>query len=187
MKRTEKFYIIVFITLGLIISQSVMAQRPYVKNFDLNRYLGTWYEIARFPHSFEKDLVGVTANYTVRADDKVRVENAGYKGTLDGKRDVAVGKAKLAGNPDEGHLKVSFFLFFYADYFIMDMDPDYKWALVGSKSDKYLWILSRAPFMEEETYDMILDKARSLGYDLTKLIRVQHKDVTPSFDRLVSQ
>jgi apolipoprotein D and lipocalin family protein len=187
MRRTGKLYIIVFIILGLLMSQSIMAQRPYVKNFDLNRYLGTWYEIARFPHSFENDLVGVTATYSLRPDGKVRVENAGYKGTLDGKRDVAVGKAKLAGQPDEGHLKVSFFLFFYADYFIMDMDPGYRWALIGSKSDNYLWILSRAPFMDDQTYDMILDKARSLGYDLTKLSKVPQKDVTPSFDRLVSQ
>jgi len=187
MSRTGRIFFMAIIIFGLIISQSIMAQRPYIENFDLNRYIGTWYELARFPHSFEKDLVGVTATYSLRDDGKVRVENAGYRGTLDGARDVAVGKAKLAGNPDEGHLKVSFFLFFYADYFIMDMDPDYKWALVGSKSDKYLWILSRTPFLDETTYNQILDKARSLGYDLTGLIKVPQKDVTPSFDRLVSQ
>ena len=183
----RRLYMLVFVTLGLIISQSLMAQRPYIKNFDLNRYLGTWYEIARFPHSFEKNLVGVTATYSLRPDGKVRVENAGYKGTLDGKRDVAVGKARLAGKPDEGHLKVSFFLFFYADYYIMDMDPDYRWALIGSKSDKYLWILSRTPMMDDETYYLILEKAVSLGYDLTELYRVPQREVMPSFDRLVSQ
>jgi len=177
----------VLITLGLVMTQSINAQRPYIKDFDLNRYLGTWYELARFPHSFEKDLVGVTATYSLRPDGKVRVENAGYKGTLEGKRDVAIGKAKIAGKPDEGHLKVSFFLFFYADYFIMDMDPEYRWALIGSKSDNYLWILSRTPFMDDETYEMILDKARSLGYDLTKLYKVPQRDIKPSFDRLVSQ
>jgi apolipoprotein D and lipocalin family protein len=187
MRTTSKLYIITFITLGLIMSQSINAQRPFVKDFDLNRYLGTWYEIARFPHSFEKDLVGVTATYSLRPDGNVRVENAGYKGTLDGKRDVAVGKAKLAGNPDEGHLKVSFFLFFYADYFIMEMDPEYRWALIGSKSDNYLWILSRTPFMDDGTYNMILDRAQSLGYDLTRLYKVPQRDITPSFDKLVSQ
>ena len=152
-----------------------MAQRPYIKNFELNRYLGTWYEIARFPHSFEKGLVGVTATYSLRPDGKIKVENAGLNGTLDGERDVAMGKAKPAGLPSEGHLKVSFFLFFYADYFIMDLDPDYRWALIGSTSDKYLWILSRTPQMDETLYNQILDKARSLGYDLTLLYRVPQK------------
>lgn len=184
MKTTFKTSKIAFAALLLLTSQTLMAQRPYINNFDLNRYLGKWYEIARFPHSFEKDLVGVTATYTMRTDGKVRVENAGYKGTLDGEHDIAIGKAKLAGNPDEGHLKVSFFLFFYADYFIMDMDPDYKWALIGSKGDNYLWILSREPFMDDQTYNKILDKARGLGYDLTELYKVPQKDLRPSSYRL---
>jgi apolipoprotein D and lipocalin family protein len=182
--KTIKHPITAFIALLFLISQSLMAQRPYIKDFDLNRYLGTWYEVARFPHSFEKGLVGVTATYSMRSDGMVKVENAGYKGTLEGERDIAVGRAKLAGKPDEGHLKVSFFLFFYADYFIMDMDHDYKWALIGSKSDKYLWILSREPFMDDETYNKILDKARSLGYDLSKLYKVPQKDLRPFSDKL---
>jgi apolipoprotein D and lipocalin family protein len=157
------------------ILQPTMAQRPYIKNFEMNRYLGKWYEIARFPHSFEKGLVGCTANYLLLADGKVKVENAGYKNTLDGEYSTAVGKAKLAGKPADGHLKVSFFLFFYADYFIMDMDPDYQWALIGSKADKYLWILSRAPQMDDVTYNKILDKARDLGYDLKLLYKVPQK------------
>lgn len=174
----------IFIALLLLTTQSLMAQRPFIKNFDLDRYLGTWYEIARFPHSFEKGLVGVTATYSLQPDGRVKVENAGYKGILEGSRDIALGKAKLAGKPDEGHLKVSFFLFFYADYFIMDMDPDYKWALIGSKSDNYLWILSRTPFMDDATYNAILDKARSLGYDLTTLYKVPQKDLRPFSDKL---
>lgn len=164
--------------------QPAMAQRPYIQNLDLNRYLGTWYEIARFPHSFEEGLVGVTATYSMLPDGKIRVENAGYKDTFDGMRDVATGKAKVAGRPTDGHLKVSFFLFFYADYFIMDLDPDYRWALIGSKSDNYLWILSRSPEMEENVYEKILEKARSMGYDLTKLYRVPHRDLTPFSDKL---
>lgn len=158
-----------------LILQPAMAQRPYIRNLDLNRYLGTWYETARFPHSFEKGLVGVTATYSLRSDGKIKVENAGFKSALDGERDVAVGKAKLAGKATDGHLKVSFFLFFYADYFIMDLDPEYQWALIGSKSDKYLWILSRTPQMDDVTYNNILDKARSLGYDLAQLYKVPQK------------
>ncbi len=178
MNRNKAFSLagLAFAVLALFfILQPGMAQRPYIKNFDLNRYLGKWYEIARFPHSFEKGLVGCTANYSLRSDGRVKVENAGYRNTLDGEYDTAVGKAKLAGKPTDGHLKVSFFLFFYADYFIMDMDPDYQWALIGSKADKYLWILSRTPQMDDVTYNKILDKARDLGYDLKLLYKVPQK------------
>ena len=175
MNKICKSSLLALIALVLLTSQSLMAQRPYIKNFDLNKYLGTWYEIARFPHSFEKGLVGCTATYNMLPDGKVKVENAGFKGTLDGKGSLALGKAKLAGDPAEGHLKVSFFLFFYADYFIMDLEPDYQWALIGSKSDKYLWILARTPQLDDVTYNMILDKARGLGYDLTLLYKVPQK------------
>jgi lipocalin len=105
----------------------------------------------------------------------VKVENAGYKNTLDGEYSSALGKAKFAGERTEGHLKVSFFLFFYADYFIMDLDPGYQWALIGSKADKYLWILARTPQLDDVTYNKILDKALSLGYDLTPLYKVPQK------------
>jgi len=178
MKRNKftLFAALAFAVLALfLILQPGMAQRPYIKNFDLDRYLGKWYEIARFPHSFEKGLVGCTATYSMRPDGKVKVENAGYKNTLDGEYSVARAKAKFAGARDEGHLKVAFFLFFYADYFIMDMDPDYQWALIGSKSDKYLWILARSPQLDDATYNRILDKARSLGYDLKLLYKVPQK------------
>ncbi len=178
MKKNRVIPIIglVFALMALfLILQPGVAQRPYIKNFDLNRYLGQWYEIARFPHSFEKGLVGCTANYSLLANGKVRVENAGFKNTLDGEYSTAVGKAKLAGKPTDGHLKVSFFLFFYADYFIMDMDPDYQWALIGSKADKYLWILSRTPQMDDITYNKILDKAHDQGYDLKLLYKVPQK------------
>lgn len=157
------------------ILQPTMAQRPYITDLDLNRYLGVWYETARFPHSFERGLVGVTATYSLRPDGRIKVENAGFREKLDGERSIALGKAKLAGKPTDGHLKVSFFLFFYADYFIMDLDPDYQWALIGSKSDKYLWILSRTPQMDDVTYKKILDKARGLGYDLEQLYKVPQK------------
>lgn len=163
------------VVLLLLTADTVMAQRPFIKDLDRERYLGTWYEIARFPHSFEKGLVGVTATYSMRSDGKIKVENAGFMNSLDGERKVALGKAKLAGKPTDGHLKVSFFLFFYADYFIMDLDPEYRWALIGSKSDKYLWILSRTPQLDDQTYNMILNKARGLGYDLKLLYKVPQK------------
>ncbi|HSM49423.1 MAG TPA: lipocalin family protein [Draconibacterium sp.] len=144
-----------------------------VKELDLQRYLGTWYEIARFDHRFERGLVGVTATYSMREDGKIRVLNQGFKNTLDGELSVAEGKAKLTGEP--GKLKVSFFWIFYADYLVMELDENYQWALIGSTSDKYLWILSRTSKLDESTKNLILEKARNRGYDTSKLIWVEQK------------
>ena len=143
-----------------------------VEKVDLNRYLGTWYEIARFPHSFEKGLVGVTANYSFRKDGKIRVLNQGYKGTLDGKLSRAEGKAKIPDPDDTSRLKVSFFLFFYGDYFVLELDESYQWAMIGSSSPNYFWILSRTPQMAPAVYQMLLDNAEKRGYELGQLIEV---------------
>ncbi len=154
--------------------QMIKIDTTTVQNVNINRYLGKWYEIARFPHSFEKDLVGVTATYALRGDGKISVLNQGYKETLNGPLKQARGKAKVPDSDETGRLKVSFFLFFYADYFILELDEEnYQYALIGSSSDKYLWILCRTPEMEADTYDMLVSKARSRGYDTGKLIAVK--------------
>lgn len=145
-----------------------------VKELDLNRYLGIWFEIARFDHRFERGLVGATATYSMRDDGKIRVLNQGYKNTLNGELSVAEGKAKLTGYP--GKLKVSFFWIFYADYFVLELDDEYQWALIGSSSDKYLWILSRTPKLEDNLKNLILHKAAKRGYDTSKLIWVEQKN-----------
>ena len=150
-----------------------MIDQTTVKELDLNRYLGTWYEIARFPHSFEKGLVGVTANYSLRTDGKIRVINKGYENSLNGKLSVAEGKAKIPDKADPGKLKVSFFWIFYADYYVLELDAEYKYVMIGSSSPKYFWILSRTPQMDESTYNMLLDKARQRGYNLDSLEKVQ--------------
>jgi lipocalin len=153
-----------------------MIDKTVVKELDLDRYLGTWYEIARFDHRFERGLVGVTANYSMRDDGKIKVLNSGYKDSLDGEYTEATGKAKIPDPDNEpGKLKVSFFWFFYADYFVLELDEDYQWALIGSRSDKYLWILSRTPRMDEALYDECLDKLSKRGYDVSKLIKVEQK------------
>jgi apolipoprotein D and lipocalin family protein len=150
-----------------------------VSNVDIGRYLGKWYEIARFPHRFEKDLVGVTANYVKRGDGKIDVINAGYDKTLEGEYKQARGKAKIPDKNDASKLKVSFFLFFYADYYILELDTvNYQYSLVGSKSDKYLWILSRTPMMTDGNYTMLVEKAKDRGYDVSKLIKVEQKLLT---------
>lgn len=164
-------FLFFIITGGCQTQKSEVMNTTTVKELDLQRYLGTWYEIARFDHRFERDLAGVTATYSMREDGKIRVLNQGYKNTLDGKLSVAEGKAKLTDEP--GKLKVSFFWIFYADYFVMELDENYQWALIGSKSDKYLWILSRTPKLEEPVKNYILDKARNRGYDTSKLIWVE--------------
>lgn len=147
-----------------------------VNELNLDRYLGTWYEIARFDHSFERGLVGVTATYSYRDDGKIKVVNAGYKNSLDGAYKESVGKAKQPNSEKApGKLKVSFFWFFYADYFILELDEKYQWALIGSSSGKYLWILSRTPQLEQQTLDFILEKARERGYDTENLIWVEQK------------
>jgi len=145
-----------------------------VENLELEKYLGTWYEIARFNHSFEKDLVGVTATYSLKKNGKIKVLNQGYKFTLDGKHSTAVGKAKIPNLKEPAKLKVSFFLFFYADYFVLELDENYQWALVSSSAN-YLWILSRTPKMDQETYNMIVEKAKTRGFKVENLLLVEQK------------
>lgn len=156
-------------------TNSQMIDQTTVKELDLNQYLGTWYEIARFPHSFEKNLVGVTATYSLREDGKIEVLNQGFKNTLDGEKSRAVGKARIPNKLEPGKLKVAFFWIFYADYFVMELDENYQYAMIGSSSDKYFWILNRTPKMDPVIYEMLLGKARKRGYNLAKLEKVPQK------------
>lgn len=141
-----------------------------VKDLDLKRYMGLWYEIARFENRFEKDLVAVTARYSFMPDGKIEVINSGRLKTLNGVLKSSKGKAKQPDPKRPGELKVSFFLWFYADYDILLLDQkNYSYALIGSNSDKYLWILSRTPRIDDGTLNFILNYARKLGYDTSKL------------------
>ncbi|MHC1705535.1 MAG: lipocalin family protein [Tenuifilaceae bacterium] len=146
-----------------------------VKNVDLKRYMGVWYEIARFPHSFEKGLVGVSATYTLKENGKVEVLNQGYKGTLDGKLKKAKGFAKVPNPSEPGRLMVYFFWPFGGEYLILDLDENYQHVLVGSSNLNYLWILSRNPKMEDSTYNDLVNKAKLLGFDTSKLDLVLQK------------
>ena len=153
-----------------------MIDKSVVKELDIDRYLGRWYEIARYDHKFERGLEGVTASYSFREDGKIRVVNAGFRGSLDGPRSEAVGKARIPDPKVPARLKVSFFWFFYGDYYVLELDKDYQWALVGSSVDKYLWILSRSPRMDESLYGDLLDRLRKRGYDVEKLIKVKQPE-----------
>lgn len=141
-----------------------------VSEFDLSRYLGEWYEIARFDHSFERGMDNTMAEYILQDNGKVVVLNTGWK---DGKFKIAEGKAKYKDpQGDPGHLRVSFFLFFYSDYNVMMVDENYQISLVGSKAEKYLWILSRTPVPDPALLEMVIEEAKSRGYDVSKLIWV---------------
>jgi len=144
--------------------------RQTVPAVSLDRYLGTWYEIARFDHRFERGLSAVTATYTLRPDGRIDVLNAGT--TAAGKRKTAHGVARIPRAEEPGRLQVTFFLWFWADYLILDLAPDYRYALVGSRADGYLWVLSRTPQMAPADYTHLLRRATERGYDTGKLMLV---------------
>lgn len=156
-------------------NNSAMIDKTTVPALELNQYLGQWYEIARFQHSFEKDLVGVTATYSLRKDGKIKVLNQGYYRSLDGKLKTAEGKAKRSDPNEPGKFKVAFFLFFYADYNVLELDEAYQWAVIGSSTPDYLWILSRTPHISEELYNELVGRAQKRGYVIDKLYRVPQK------------
>lgn len=152
---------------GLFCSAQSVDNTPISKSVDLDRYLGRWYEIARFDHSFEKGLINTTAVYTKRNDGKISVTNSGWR---DGKPKTSLGKAKTTSN--SAILRVSFFGPFYSDYRILMLTDDYQHALIGSGTANYLWILSRTPTISSEVKDAIVREALRRGYDVKKLIWV---------------
>lgn len=138
--------------------------------FSLSKYLGVWYEIARFENSFEKGMDNTKAEYLLQDNGKVTVLNSGWS---EGKYKIIEGKAKYPDPINEpGALRVSFFMFFYSDYDVLMVDEDYQIALVGSKSDKYLWLLSRSPLPDPFLIEMALEVAELNGYDTDKLLWV---------------
>lgn len=145
-----------------------------VENFELQRYLGCWYEIARLNHSFEEGLEAVTADYSMRQDGGIRVINSG-RNIETGISELAEGRAYFVGTPDKGHLKVSFFGPFFGSYVIFELDQqDYQYAFVASYNTDYLWLLARTPKVSQELIDHFKSRATELGFDTQQLIFVQH-------------
>lgn len=142
-----------------------------VARLDVNRFMGVWYEIARYNHRFEEGMTHVTADYTLLPDGKIKVVNQGIK---DGELKEIEGKAKQP-EPEKypGHLQVSFFLWFYSDYDILYLDDDYRYAIIGGDTDKYLWILSRTPQIPASELDKLLNIIKQRGYDTSKLLFVK--------------
>jgi lipocalin len=167
-----------FITTFLVIS-SLMACKsnndlPTVINLELEKYMGKWYEIARFPHRFEKDLKCVTAEYSLLENGKVKVINRGHLTENSDKVKSVEGSANMPDKNFPGRLKVTFFWPFYGNYYVVELDENYQYALVGAPSRNYLWILSRNSFLESSTYDMLIVSAQKNGFDISKLEKVPH-------------
>jgi len=146
-----------------------------VQDFELSRYLGTWYEIARLDHSFERGLSRVTAEYTLEADGTVRVVNRGFAKEK-GEWKTAYGKARFVDSSREGFLKVSFFGPFYGAYIIVELDRDaYQYALVSGPGRQYLWLLARDPHLSDDVVRKVIDRAKDLGFAVDQLIIVEHE------------
>lgn len=154
------------VTYGM--SRSARIDSAPVSSFDFGRYLGTWYEIARYDNRFERGLQEVRAEYRLLAPGRIEVVNSGADAS--GRRREAVGRARPGRRP--GQLRVSFFWIFYSDYNVLALGDDYGWALVGGGSPKYLWILSRTPSLPQETLERILKLASDRGYDTDRLLFV---------------
>jgi len=151
------------------------AQHPLVvvPSVDLAKYSGKWYEIARLPNRFQKKCVGdTTATYTLRPDGRIEVLNSCRR--FDGRVESIRGTARAAdpAGPNT-KLKVSFFWPFTGDYWILDLDPDYRWALIGEPGRKYLWILSREPHLDNQVIDRLLDRAKREGFDVGRVVRTR--------------
>jgi apolipoprotein D and lipocalin family protein len=143
-----------------------------INGFEINRYLGTWYEIARLDHRFERGLNNISATYTLRDDGGVNVLNKGWN-QADGEWEQAEGKAYFLEQPDKGRLKVSFFGTFYGGYNIIELDKkDYAYSMVTGPDKSYLWILSRTRQLPKATLQALIEKAKQLGFATDKLIFV---------------
>ncbi|HEY5470050.1 MAG TPA: lipocalin family protein [Bacteroidales bacterium] len=168
----RKTILILFV---MMLFSSAYSQKipSVVTSVDLNRYKGKWYEIARLPNYFERKLKCTSANYSLREDGRITVVNAGNYITDPKKTTSASGVAWIPDKNSPAKLKVQFFWPFSGDYWILYLEKDYKYVLVGDPSHKYLWILAREKKMDETTYNMLLQKATDNGFDVKPIIRVE--------------
>lgn len=151
-----------------------------VEHVDIQRYLGTWYEIAAFPQKFQKGCTATKAEYSLRGDGDIKVFNSCRLGSPDGELKEATGRAWIKDKKTNAKLKVQFFLrnfrffLFSGNYWILDLDENYESVLVGDKSRKYLWILSRDPKLNAQRYNELVNKAQKLKFDTSKLVKTIH-------------
>ena len=144
---------------------------PTVEWVEVDKYTGQWYEIARLPNSFEKGLECVTANYSFKENGKIQVLNKGYSSEK-AKYKTAEGTAWIPDADFQGRLKVTFFRPFSGDYYIISLDEEYQYALVGDPSRKYLWVLSRSKDLDEKVYSKLIGIAEKNGFETSSVIRI---------------
>lgn len=182
--RTRRWLAVAMVAgLGFLAAGCASTQPPAgvtaVTPFDVQRYEGRWYEIARLDHSFERGMTDVSALYTAQDDGSIRVVNRGYLPAKDKWRE-AVGRALFTGSSNTGSLKVSFFGPFYGGYHIAALDPDYRWALVIGADTSYAWILARDKQIDESVREDLVARAEALGVDTSELIWVEHSRQDPA-------
>jgi apolipoprotein D and lipocalin family protein len=173
MKYLMTFFAITFGVLSYAGPASSDSPLTVVDKVNLDRYLGKWYEIASYPAWFQKGCTGSTAEYSLLPDGKIQVINRCYKDSLDGPLKESKGKAEVVDTATNAKLKVWFFWPFKGNYWIIDLHPDYQWAVVGEPSRKYLWILSRTTTMDDTVYQGILERLPLKGYDPEKLQKTE--------------
>ena len=172
----EKFALIL-LTASLFFSAQAAKPLPTVPNLDINRYLGAWYEIARVDNRFQKDCYGSMANYSLRDDGDIRVINTCRVGSLKGKLKKVEGRAWVVDKKVNSKLKIQFFLtgirlsFAASKYWIIELDKDYQYAVVGHPDRDYLWILSRTKTLDDSTYQHLLKRSREMGFDTKTLVK----------------
>ena len=174
MKRLGAFLTGILLLSGCATTSTVRLNLPElqtVSHVDLNRYLGTWYDIASFPQRFQKGCTGSTATYTIRDDGDIDVVNRCRLNSLDGKEKMANGRARVVDKATNAKLKVSFFRPFWGDYWIIDLGQNYEYAVVGHPSRDYLWILSRTPTIDPAVYDEVIGRLKEQGYAVQRLNR----------------
>lgn len=170
------------VALALLSSCASIPKNAYpVENFEADHYLGSWYEIARLDHRFERNLNNVTAQYSLKENGDIKVLNSGYNNQKEEWKS-ATGTAKFRKDRNTAMLKVTFFRPFYGGYNVIAIDNEYKYALVVGSNLKYLWLLSREKTMPEEIKQSYLELAEEIGYDTSQLIWVQHGKKSPFLD-----
>jgi apolipoprotein D and lipocalin family protein len=172
-RKMKKIALLLLANMALTTAQSQKLP-SVIPSVDLLRYQGTWYEIARLPNYFERKLKCISATYTLRDDGKLTVLNKGYYITPPHKPSSSEGIAWVTDKNSTAKLKVQFFWPFSGDYWIMYLDKDYRYVLVGDPDLKYLWILCREIRLDETIFKMLLQIAIDNGYDVTSIIRVEH-------------
>lgn len=183
LKRTSLVLLIAAASVATLSACATLQRGPVgnqavpqpAKAVDLNRYVGLWYEIARYENGFERGCEAVTAEYALRDDGLVSVLNSCRQGAVDGPVKTSEGKAKIVPASDNAKLKVSFFGPFYVgDYWVLDRADDYSWSIVGEPSGRYLWLMSRTAQPSDATRAAIMERTRSLGYDLSLVRDTKH-------------